>query len=63
VQLVSVFFVAVDEGRDFMEVVPGVLLALVPLLVEMFAPEISPGNYLKYSLNVEVKGQADGFRR
>jgi hypothetical protein len=56
VQLVSVVTVAVDEGRDFMEVVPGVLLALVPFLVEMFAPEISPGNDLKYSLNFEVKG-------
>jgi hypothetical protein len=45
-----------------MEVVPGDLLALVPFLVEMFAPEISPGNDLKY-INVEVNGQADGFRR
>jgi hypothetical protein len=43
VQLVSVQFVAVDEGRDFMEIVPGVLLALVPFLVEMLAPEISHG--------------------
>jgi hypothetical protein len=55
--------VAVDEGRNFIEVVYGVLLALVPFLVDMFAHEISPGNPLKYSLNVEVKGQADGFRR
>jgi hypothetical protein len=61
VQLISVSIVAVD---DFLiEGFPGVLLALVPFLVEMFAPEISPGNHLKHSLNVEAKEIADGFRR
>jgi hypothetical protein len=63
VQLVSVRFVAVDEGRDFMEVVSSVLLALVPFLVEIFASEISPVNDLNDSLNVEAKLIANGFRR
>jgi hypothetical protein len=54
VQLVSVELVAVNEGWDFMEIVPGVLLALVPFLVEILAPEISPRNDLNDSLNVEV---------
>jgi hypothetical protein len=54
VQLVSVLIVAVDEGRDFMEVVSGVSLALVRFLVENFATEISPGNDLHDSLDLKV---------
>jgi hypothetical protein len=46
-----------------MEVAPGVLLALVTFLVEIFAPENSASNDLTDSLNVKVKGQADGFKR
>jgi hypothetical protein len=53
-KMVSASIVAVDEGRDFMEVVPGVFLALVPFLIEIFAPKISRGNYLNYSLDTEV---------
>jgi hypothetical protein len=65
VQLVSAKLVAVDEGRDFMEGVLGVLFALVPILVTISAqdPEISLGNDLNDSLDVEVKGTADVFRR
>jgi hypothetical protein len=39
------------------------LLALVPSLVKIFTPEISPVNDLNDSLNVEAKEIADGFRR
>jgi hypothetical protein len=58
VQLASGHRVAVDEGRDFLKVVPGVLLVLAPFLVE-----ISAGNDLTDCPDIEVKGQADGFRR
>jgi hypothetical protein len=53
--------VAVDEGRDFRlfseptELLSQLgLLALAPFLVEIFAPEISPGNDLNDSLDAEV---------
>jgi hypothetical protein len=37
--------------------------ALAHFLVEIFVPEDSSGNDLTDSLNVEVKGTADGLRR
>jgi hypothetical protein len=55
--------VAVDEGRDFIELVSGVLLALVPFLVDIFPPKISPGDTLTDCLNVKAKSIADSFRR
>jgi hypothetical protein len=61
VQLVSVVSVAVDVGRELLSYLG--LLALVPSLVEIFVPEISPANDLNDSLIVEAKEIADGFRR